>query len=134
LINDDESPRRAQEIKVVLVAFQLVPIGVCPYFILVARPQTKNAVSQFNDKAISTCLNYCGENNRGTLLNFAVDGVSVKSKSVWRMTTCTFLAGKANHLGTTDTNHNMKSECYQIVGALVWAFVETTPWMLACCG
>jgi hypothetical protein len=115
LIEDNESTRHAQEIKVVVVAFQIIPISICLYFILAAWPQTKNAVSQFNDKVISTCLKYCREKNRGTLLNFAVDGVSVESTSVW-MTMCTFLAGKANHLWTTDTNHNMKSKCYQIIG------------------
>jgi hypothetical protein len=115
LIEDNESPRRAQEIKVVVVAVQRAPIGTCPYFILAARPQTKNAASDFNDKVISTCVTHCETQKRGRLLNFAVDGVSVESKSVWT-TTCMFLAGKANYLGTTDTNHNMKSVRYQIIG------------------
>jgi hypothetical protein len=38
LIENNESPRLAQEINMVVVAFQIVPIGMCPYFILVARP------------------------------------------------------------------------------------------------
>ena len=58
LIEDNRSPRRSQEIKVVVVAVRTASIGICPYFILAARPRTKNAPSNFNGKVITTCVVY----------------------------------------------------------------------------
>lgn len=49
-------------------------------------------------------------------LNYSTDGVSFEQDDV-RTTICRFLDGDINHLAATDTNHNIKCACGQVVGA-----------------
>ena len=53
--------------------------------------------------------------NKSSYTNLCVDGVSYESDYV-RRSICNFLSGVTGFLGCTDTNHNMKSMRYQLVG------------------
>ena len=48
-------------------------------------------------------------------LNFSVDGVSVESIGVV-YAIFQFLNGKESHTGAVNNKHNVKNDCYQIIG------------------
>ena len=103
----------AQEVKVAVLTFQKVPKGMCPTFVLCGQAQMTNEINDFNDKIVEGCIDFCKHNKLVKLVSCAVDGVSVDSSFV-RSSIVSFLTGKADHVGQTDTNHNAKSLKYQI--------------------
>jgi hypothetical protein len=103
----------ATEVKVAIMSLQTTRGGVSPSVIVAARPQSNNESSDFI-QAMEHAAS-CAAENKTCFTGFAVDGVSVESEDV-RRSICDFLSCKIDHVGSTDTNHNMKSWRYQIVG------------------
>ena len=98
------------------MTFQNTPPGVSPSEIVAARPQSNNESNEFivdMERSAALALHTTGA-SATSFVNFAVDGVSCESRHVWTAE-CNFLSGKTNHVGTTDTNHNIKSWRYQII-------------------
>ena len=98
------------------MSFQCTPPGVSPSEMIAARPQSNNESNEFiidMKRAVSQALQESSTNAKA-FVNFAVDGVSCESKHVWT-SSCDFLFKKANHVGSTDTNHNIKCWRYQII-------------------
>ena len=98
------------------MTFQCTPPGVSLSEIIAARPQSNNESNEFiihMKKAVSQALQESSINAKA-FVNFAADGVSCESKHVWT-SSCDFLFKKANHIGSTDTNHNIKCWRYQII-------------------
>ena len=118
LILDGKDPEHgtiplASEIKIAVVTYQGGPVGINPSEIVAARPQTNNESNDFimeMERAASAISKSTG----ASFTNITVDGVSCESRHVWRMI-CEFLSLLANHVGSTDTNHNCKSWRYQII-------------------
>ena len=103
----------ASEVKIAVVTYQGSPPGINPSEIVAARPQTNNESNDFimeMERAASAISKSTG----ASFTNITVDGVSCESRHVWRMI-CEFLTLNANHTGSTDPNHNMKSWRYQII-------------------
>jgi len=113
----------ATEVKVAVMSFQSTEKGVAPSIVVAARPQSNNETSNFvqaMELAASKAAKELAASEPAGATNyrfagFAVDGVSVEGEDV-RRSICDFLSSKCNHVGYTDTNHNMKSWRYQIVG------------------
>ena len=98
------------------MTFQNTPPGISPSEIVAARPQSNNESNEFivdMERSTALALHTTGASTT-SFVNFAVDGVSCESRHVWTAE-CNFLSGKTNHVGTTDTNHNIKSWRYQII-------------------
>jgi hypothetical protein len=66
---------RAVEVKVAVVSFQDTPLGMCPYIIAGALPQTNNAVNDWGMGIIKACTSAAAEAKNAVLLNVATDGV-----------------------------------------------------------
>ena len=99
------------------MTFQLTLPGLPPTVVVGARPQSNNESNDFilDMESASTQAMASTGVHPSSFLNYAVDGVSCESRHVWK-SICDFLSCKSNHLGSTDTNHNMKSWRYQIIG------------------
>ena len=100
------------------MTFQLTVPGLPPTEVVAARPQSNNESNNFiidMEYASARAIALTGI-HPSSFLNYAVDGVSCESRHVWK-SICDFLTCKKNHLGTTDTNHNMKSWRHQIIGS-----------------
>ena len=104
------------EVKVCIMSFQMVPPGVSPFEIICARPQSNNECSEFTDEMEEAAKQMMTSIKGVSCTNFAVDGVSLESFDVMHAC-CEFLDGKSIILGTTDPNHNAKTQRYQIIGA-----------------
>lgn len=105
------------EAKMGILMIQNLVAGMSPSAAIACRPQTNNETSCFT-KLVECAAKAAAKNTPGArFLNWAVDGVSLKSGDVGRAI-CDFLSGIANHLGSTDVNHNVKSWRYQIIGGL----------------
>jgi hypothetical protein len=109
----------AAEIKNGTLSFQTMrKPGLNPYLQLMARPQTKNEPSSFNDdfsaalKKAESLLREEGWNV--SFIGTANDGVSCDSQFVNR-SLLNFLRGRQSHSSHTDTNHNVKNSRYQLV-------------------
>jgi len=102
----------ASEVKVAIMSFQHSPPGISPTEVIAARPQGNNESNDFI-KMMEVAAVSVSRTGRGRFVNFSVDGVSVESWHVWSAL-CEFLSCKANHTGTTDPNHNMKSWRHQL--------------------
>ena len=103
----------ANEVKVSIMPFQSTKPGVSSSVIVDACPKSNNETSEFL-QAMEHAASVEAE-NKTYFTGFAVDGVSVESEDV-RQSICDFLSFNIDHVGSTDTNHNMKSGRYQIVG------------------
>ena len=107
----------ATEIKVCTMTFQSSEPGLPPTEVINARPQPNNESNdfiidmEFNFSKAMTSANV----NPSSFLNYVVDGVSCESNHFCK-SICDFLSYKNNHLGSTDTNHNMKSWRHKIIG------------------
>ena len=118
----------ASEVKVALLTFQGSPSGVPISELVAARPQSNNESNDFIKEIELAASAAVSRNGRARFSNIAVDGVSCESVHVWRMI-CSFLSCLANHIGTTDPNHNGKSCRYQILagggteGAIIGHFM-----------
>ena len=114
----DDSIQRADEIKVLVIAFQDTGTNN-PYLITAARPQTNNEVSLFNETCSDLCESVAKEMRmegfNTDFLGTANDGVSCDKDFVVK-TLSSFLRGDKSYVGTTDINHNCKNARYQIVG------------------
>ena len=106
---------KATEVKVAILSFQSSPIGVPPSIKVAARPQSNNECSQFTQDMEAAMEKIAAKYTNVSFVNFAVDGVSLEAEDV-RRAICDFLAGVKNHTGATDTNHDIKSWRYQIIG------------------
>ena len=98
------------------MTFQRTPAGVSPTELVAAHAQSNNESNAFiidmeRSAALAVQVSGAGVKN---FTNFAVDGVSCESKHVWT-SLCNFLSLEVNHVGSTDTNHNIKSWRYQII-------------------
>ena len=98
------------------MTFKCTPPGVSLSEIIAARSQSNNKSNEFiidMKRAVLQALQESSINGKA-FVNFAVDRVSCESKYVW-ISSCDFLFKKANHVGSTDTNHNIKCWRYQII-------------------
>jgi len=105
--------KAASEVKVTVMSFQHSPPGVPPTEIVAALPQSNNESNDFI-VSMETAAMAASRSGLARFTNFCVDGVSVEARHVM-LAICLFLSEKANHLGSTDPNHNMKSWRYQVV-------------------
>ena len=110
--------KKASEVKVGTMVFQNEKPGTSPYKQLMARPQTKNENSDFNEVCCEAVVK-AEKILRAKGYNFsfagsANDGVSCDSNFV-RMGIENFLDGKKDYLCVTDTNHNVKNARYQAI-------------------
>ena len=110
------------EVKVSIVSFQSTKSGVSSSVIVSDCPQYKNETSDFL-QAMEHAASVAAE-NKTCFTGFYVDGVSVESEDV-RQIICDFLYCKIDHVGSTDTNHNMKSWRYQIVSGSCAVTIRT---------
>ena len=103
----------ASEVKMTIMSFQGTPPGRSPFEVVAVHPQSNN---ESNDFIIEMEKSAVKASSAGTarFANISVDGVSCESRHVMRMIV-EFLDCKINHLGSTDSNHNMKSWRYQIL-------------------
>ena len=107
----------ATEVKVCVMTFQSCLPGIPHTEVVAAMPQSNNESNDFivdMESASAKAMQLTGVHPT-SFINYAVDGVSCESRHVWT-TICDFLSCKHNHLGSTDTNHNMKSWRHQIIG------------------
>ena len=107
----------ATEVKVIIMSFQLSLPGMLNTEVIAARPQSNNESNDFiidMERASARAMHSTGVYPT-SVLNYAVDGVSCENRHVWK-SNYDFLSCKSNHLGSTDTNHNMKSWRHQIIG------------------
>jgi hypothetical protein len=115
---EDASKRfpAADEIKIAVVSAQTCRQGVCPFAVIVGRPQTNNEKSDFNDRIFEWATDFAnGQHNNATFLSVAVDGLGTESVFV-RKTITNFLDGDCDSSALVDSNHNMKSFRYQFIG------------------
>ena len=102
--------------QVAILTFQSTPPGIPPSEIVAARPQSNNESNEFvksMESSVALALQSL-EVKPKVFVSFGVDGVSCESRHVWD-SICSFLSCLSNHIGSTDTNHNMKSWRYQII-------------------
>ena len=98
--------KKANEIKCALVTIQNGKVGILYSYCLAARPQSKNALSKFNEDVAKCCHEVCQEPNiNACFLNACVDGASSKTKFV-DSTIKLFFKGDITYTAYTDTNHN----------------------------
>eukprot|EP00957_Ditylum_brightwellii_P090322 6878832-Ditylum_brightwellii.AAC.1 len=108
------------KIKIAVVSFQQVPVGISPYLVLVGQHQTTNENNDFNARVMNACAKFVEKTLNSELLNYAdivpscpasccqVDGVSCDTEDVW-LSLCKYLSSKKRYLAITDPNHNMKN-------------------------
>lgn len=106
---------KATEVKVAFIVFQQVPSGLPPVEIIALRPQSNNESSDFTNVVVQAAATIAEETPNGSLLSFAVDGVSVESKDVMTAN-CKFLDGLSKHTGVVDNKHNAKNDRYAKIG------------------
>jgi len=113
---DKAKMKMAHEIKVATMVLQSEKKGMTPYKQLMARPQTTNENSDFNEKVCEALVMAESELRRDgyhfSFVNSANDGVSSDSKFVLD-NLLLFLQGEQDHLSITDPNHNVKNARYQ---------------------
>ena len=103
----------ANEVKVEIMPFQSMNPGLSPIIIVAGHPQYSNETSAYVWDMYHAASIMVG--NSTCFTGFAVNGVSVDIEDVCR-SICEFLSCKTDNVGSTDTNHNMKSWQYHIVG------------------
>jgi hypothetical protein len=76
-----EYGKPAAEVKVAVLAFQVTPRGISPYFILVGQTQSINHSNSFASKVVSICINAAKNVGNAVVLNYSTDGVSLEVAS-----------------------------------------------------
>ena len=97
------------------MAFQYTPSGIPPVEIISACPNFSNECSNFTSDSIEAVQVAISSIPHHSFLNFDVDGVSEESIDVM-YAICQFLNWKESHTGAVDNKHNVKNDCYQIIG------------------
>eukprot|EP00957_Ditylum_brightwellii_P152413 11602713-Ditylum_brightwellii.AAC.1 len=94
----------ADKMKIAVVSFQQVPVGISPYLALVGQPQTTNKNNDFNARVMNACAKFVEQTPDSELFNYAA--VMLKMFG-WAFANTT--AAKKRNLAITDPNYIMKN-------------------------
>ena len=103
------------EITTIVLNLQRVWESMSLYIIIYGRPQTNNERNNLINVVQDACTNAYESLEDMWFLNSAVDGVPCDSVRI-RKALMNCMSEDVFYVGLIDTNHNVKNNCYQMIG------------------
>lgn len=112
---DGKRGELAGEIKMAMLSFQQILVGISLYLILCGVPQTINESNSLTTDTLATCSKAADMIGNVAMLNDSTDGVSCKVQANFNKVS-KYIKGETNQLSFPDTNHDVKNFHYQEIG------------------